>query len=58
MLQLWSQTTKTRRKGYIFHHAVEAKQPYFMAEAYPVSSPHHTVKKERSRELSVGGLYD
>lgn len=47
-----------QEKRLYFHHAVEAKQPYFMAEAYPVSSPYHIVKKERSRELSVGGLYD
>ena len=47
-----------QEKRLYFHHAVEAKQPYFMAEAYPVSSPYHTVKKERSRGISVGGLYD
>ena len=48
---------KTGEKVY-FHHAVEAKQPYFMQAIIPVSSPYHTVKKERSREISVGGLYD
>ena len=47
-----------QEKRLYFHHAVGANQAYFMAEVYLVSSPHHIVKKERSRELSVGGLYD
>ena len=49
---------ENQEKRLYFHHAVEAKYVYFMAEAYPVSSPHHTVKKQRSREFSVSGLYD
>ena len=57
MLNYGLHRLKTGEKA-IFYHAVEANQAYFMAEAYPVSSPHYTVKKERSRELSVGGLYD
>ena len=36
-----------QEKRLYFHHAVGANQAYFMAEAYPVSYPHHTVKKER-----------